>query len=201
LLVTVSAGDEKGSSNGGNRFMKVTRFTFTLLFLGTVSMTALAQESATEGNVVELTARIQAIDRDARLVTLEDEDGNVETIYAGPQVKRFDELKVGDRVSFRFYESLVSQIRKAGEAAPPKTEGGPTLVRGKGPKPGGTVSRQLSATVTIKAVDPTVPRLTVTTEEGRTMSFKVEDKKLIEGVKVGDHVDITYTAALMIAVK
>ncbi len=33
------------------------------------------------------------------------------------------------------------------------------------------------------------------------MSFKVEDKKNLEGVKVGDRVDITYTAALMVTVK
>jgi Cu/Ag efflux protein CusF len=63
------------------------------------------------------------------------------------------------------------------------------------------MSQQLNATVTVKAIDPRVNSVTVVLEDGRTMSFKVDDPKLIEGVKVGDKVDITYTAAVTITVK
>ena len=171
---------------------------FGLLFLGALS-SVLAQKVEV-GTVTEVTARIEAIDHDARLVTLLEDDGNVESLYAGPEIKRFSELKVGDTVTFRYYESLVSRIRKADEAAPPASSGEPTIVRGTGPKPSGALSQQLTATVTIKALDPSVPSVTVTTEDQQTMSFRVADKKLIEGVKVGDRVDLTYTAAVMIAV-
>ncbi|HXV62602.1 MAG TPA: hypothetical protein VEK15_18020 [Vicinamibacteria bacterium] len=174
-------------------------FSFGVLFV--VALASALPQKTIQSEVVELTAKIRAIDHDYRLVTLVSEDGEVETIYAGPEVKRFDELKVGDTVTFRVYESLVSQIRKAGEAPPSKSEGTPTLVRGTGPKPSGMMSQQMSATVTIKAIDPAVPAVTVVTEDGSTMSFKVDDKKLVEGVKVGDKVDITYTAALMITVE
>ena len=158
-------------------------------------------QAVTDSETIELTAKITAIDRAARLVTLEDEEGDAETIYAGPEVKRFDELKVGDTVTFRYYESVVSQVRKAGEPAPTKASGAPTLVRGTGARPSGTLSQQLTATVTIKEIDAKVPSMTVTLEDGRTMSFKVEDKKNLEKVKVGDKVDITYTAAVTINVK
>jgi Cu/Ag efflux protein CusF len=179
--------------------MKTNGFAFALLAF--LSTSAWAQKAVTQSDIIELTAKIQSIDRDSRTVTLVDDEGYVETLVAGPQIKRFDELKVGDTVTFRYHESIVSQIRKAGSAAPPKAEGGPALVRGTGPKPSGTISQQLSATVTIKAIDPKAPSLTVTTEDGHTMSFKVDDRKLIEGLEVGDHVDITYTAALVINVK
>jgi cytochrome c556 len=49
--------------------------------------------------------------------------------------------------------------------------------------------------------DVEVPSVTVKTEDGRTMSFKIADKKNLEGVKVGDKVDITYTTALTISIK
>ena len=55
--------------------------------------------------------------------------------------------------------------------------------------------------VTIQAIDETVPSVTVKTEDGRKMSVKVEDKKNLEGVKVGDKVQITYTRALAISVE
>ena len=177
------------------------KMTWIALLLLSAPFAAFGQEAVSEGDVVELTAEITAIDHDARMVTLEDEDGNVESVYAGPEVKRFSELKVGDKVTFRYYESLVSQIRKAGAAAPSGGTGAPTLVRGTGPKPSGTLSQQLTATVTVKAIDPKVPSVDVTLEDGRTMSFKVEDKKNLDGVKVGDKVDITYTAAVMITVQ
>jgi Cu/Ag efflux protein CusF len=173
--------------------------TTLLLFAVIPVSSALAQTAVTQGDAVEMTAEIVAIDKDARVVTLEDEDGEIEEVFCGPEVKRFDELKVGDEVTFRYYESIVSQIRKPGDPAPPS--GAPALVRGTGPKPAGTLSEQMSATVTITEIDAEVPSVTVKTEDGRTMSFKIDDKKNLEGVKVGDKVDITYTAAVMITVK
>jgi Cu/Ag efflux protein CusF len=171
-----------------------------LLLFSVIPVALLAQRAVTQGEAVEITAEIVMIDKDARLVTLEDEDGEIEEIYCGPEVKRFDELKVGDKVTFRYYESIVSQIRKLGDPAPAPSSG-PALVRGTGPKPSGTLSEQMSATVTITEIDTKVPSVTVKTEDGRTMSFKIADKKYLEGVKVGDKVDITYTAAVMITVK
>src|SRR5262245_64927930 len=83
-----------------------------------VPLAALAQKPVTETESVEITAKIEAIDRTSRMVTLVDKDGDSETIYAGPEVKRFDELKVGDTVTFRYYESVAMNIRKAGEPGP-----------------------------------------------------------------------------------
>jgi Cu/Ag efflux protein CusF len=166
-----------------------------------VPFVALGQNPMAKTNTMEATAEIVAIDHDARLVTLRSAEGDEDTIYCGPGVKRFDELKVGDKVTFTYYESLVTSIRKPGESAPMGQSGAAKLVRGTGAKPGATLSQQLSATVTVTAIDSKVPSVTVKTEEGRTMSFKVEDKKNLEKVKVGDKVDITYTAAMMIAVK
>jgi Cu/Ag efflux protein CusF len=171
-----------------------------LTFFVAIPIAAPAQKAVTQSAAVEMTAEIVAIDKDARMVTLQDEDGEMEDVYCGPEVKRFDELKVGDKITFRYHESVVSQIRKPGASAP-AASGKPTLVRGTGAKPSGTLSQQLSATVTIAAIDANVPSMTVKTEDGHTMSFKIADKKNLEGVKVGDKVDITYTAALMITVK
>lgn len=169
-----------------------------LLLFVAIPLCALAQTVA-RGEIIEITTEIVAIDHDARLITLEDEDGAIEEIYAGPAVKRFDELKVGDEVTFEYYESLVSHIRQPGEAAPPAAE--VALARGTGARPSGALAEQVSATVTIAEMDKDVPSVTIETEDGRTMSLKIADKELLEGVKVGDRVDITYTSAVMITVK
>jgi Cu/Ag efflux protein CusF len=179
--------------------MKKTLVAFAVLVAS--PLVASAQKPVTQTDAVEITAKIEAIDKTARLVSLKDEDGETETIYCGPEVKRFDELKVGDTVTFRYYESIAYEIRKPGQPSGLPTETGPTVTRGKGARPGGTIAQQETATVTIKAIDTKVPSVTVLTEDGRTVSFKVEDKKNLKDVKVGGKVEITYTQALMISVK
>jgi hypothetical protein len=160
---------------------------------------ALAQKPVTQGASITETATIVAIDSTNRLITLKDKDGITDTIVAGPEVKRFSELKVGDVVTFRYYESVVYAIQKPGDKAPAPVAGG--IVRGTGPKPGGTMSEQLTAVVTIQAIDAKVPSVTIKTEDGNIMSFKIEDPKNLTGVKVGDRVQITYTRALAISVE
>src|SRR5574341_1006286 len=78
-------------------------------------LVARAQKPVTQTEALEVTTKIEAIDRTARRVTLKDKDGDMETIYCGPEVKRFDELKVGDTVTSRYYESIAYAIRKPGQ--------------------------------------------------------------------------------------
>jgi hypothetical protein len=77
--------------------------------------------SVTKSAVVTETATIVAIDSTNRLISLKLDDGTVETIVAGPDVQRFSELKVGDKVTFKYYESVVYAIQKPG-ATPPSPE-------------------------------------------------------------------------------
>jgi hypothetical protein len=172
-----------------------------LAVLAVLPALAFAQKPVTQTEAVELTTKIEAIDHAKRLVTLKDTDGEMETIYCGPEVKRFDELKVGDTVTFRYQESIAYAIRKPGQPSGLPTQTGPTVTRGTGAKPSGTLAQQETATVTVKAIDMKVPSVTVLTEDGRKVSFKVEDKKNLKDVKVGDKVEITYTEAIMISVK
>jgi len=173
-----------------------------LAALVVLPLVARAQKPVTDTEVTELTTKIEAIDKTARLVTLRDKDGESETIYCGPEVKRFDELKVGDTITVRYYESVAYAIRKPGQPSGlPAATGTTKITRGQGARPSGTIARQETATVTIKAIDPKTPSVTVLTEDGRTVSFKVEDKKNLKDVKVGDKVEITYTEAAMISVK
>ena len=164
-------------------------------------LVAFAQKPVTQTDMVEMSAKIEAIDKTSRLVMLKGKDGDTQTIYAGPEVKRFDELKVGDTITFRYYESMAYVIRKPGQAASAPVSDDPKIVRGTGPKPSATVSQQLTATVTIKAIDAKVPSVTVLTDDARTLSLKVEEKKNLQGLKAGDKVEVTYTEAFMVSVK
>jgi Cu/Ag efflux protein CusF len=146
---------------------------------------------------VSKTFVIDAIDHSTRVVTLRDAAGNVERILCGPEVQRFDALKVGDKVTFQYYESMVYQIAKPG-TTPAAAQSG--IVRKPGDRPAAAIAQQQTAVVTINAIDAKVPSVTVTSADGRKMSFKVQDAANLQGVKVGDKVEITYTQALAVSV-
>lgn len=169
----------------------------TALVFGGGSVTA--QTSTSVGDVVSETFTIEAIDHSSRVVTLKDKDGNTEDILCGPEVQRFDALKVGDRVTFRYHESFVTAIRRPGAAA--AAPGSAAVTRTPGAKPGGTISQQMTTTVSIEAIDAKVPSVTIRTEDGHRMSWRVENAKNLEGYKVGDQVEVTYTQALAVSVE
>jgi Cu/Ag efflux protein CusF len=157
----------------------------------------LAQAPITKEQSVSGTATIQAIDKTARTITLRDEAGGQETYTVGPQVKRFDEFNVGDKVKITYYESVVLQVRKPGDTTKPARTTDVAGGTGSGQLPAAMIAVQDKATVTVKAIDPAVPSVTVTTPDGLTVTRRVENKKNIEGLKVGDQIDITFTRALL----
>lgn len=75
------------------------------------------------------------------------------------------------------------------------------MTRGTGTSPGATISRQVTATVEVLAVDPAVPSITVKTTDGHTVTRKIENPKNLEGVKPGDKIDITYSQAVIVQVE
>src|SRR4029077_13360554 len=106
--------------------------------------------------------------------------------------------KVGDTVTFSYHAAVVYQIAKPG--AKTEAAAGDAVVRGQGVKPSGAVTKQSKTTVTIEAIDATAPSVTVRTADGHKMTAQIEDKKNLEGLKVGDKVEITFTEALMVTV-
>jgi len=166
------------------------------------SSPALAQQtSVTQSQLTSKTVTIQAIDAAARMLTVRLENGEVDSFEVGPQVTRFSELKVGDRIRASYFESVVLELRKPGEAAKAPAD---TLAATSGTAakpPAGAVARRQTTTVTVLKVDPAAPSLTVQTADGRTVTRKVNDKNAIANVKAGDRIDVTYTQALVATVE
>ncbi len=160
---------------------------------------AQAWQKVSKAESISATATIQAIDKANRLVTLKDEKGDEDMMIVGPEMTRFDELKVGDKVKVTYTESLVLQVRKPGDADKPADEA--KLTKGTSGSPSATLSRQQSTSVDVLAIDQKLPSITVKTANGRTVTRKVEDPKNLEGVKVGDKIDITYTQAAIVSIE
>jgi len=161
-----------------------------------ISGIAAAQTKTLTGETQTISATVEAINVTTRTLTMKGPKGNFVDIVVPGTVKRFSEIKVGDTLTARYYENLVIRKKLPGEkdvdtAAEAVTPGGAA-------KPAGTAAKQRTITATITTLDPKVPSITLSGPNKWTYSARIEDKKVLDQVKVGDKVDLTWTEALLL---
>ncbi|MEI6315731.1 MAG: hypothetical protein WCO89_12730 [Syntrophus sp. (in: bacteria)] len=151
-------------------------------------------------DVIKATAKVTAIDAAKRTVTLE-MDGKSKTITCGPEVKNFDQIKVGDLLKVTYVEALAVYLQKAG--APASGEEVKTVkLAPKGAKPGMLVTDTIVLKAKIDAVDVKKGIVTITTPDGNTKTMKVDKTvKGLKGLKKGDDIVVRFTEALAVVVE
>jgi Cu/Ag efflux protein CusF len=150
-------------------------------------------------SVTKVRGTVDAIDKDAGTVTLKGPKGNTLTIEVNDKSK-LDQVNVGDPVVAAYIEAVAFRVMKAGSGATPGVTTSESRVSSKpGETPAGAVGREVTATVTITAIDRKAHTVTVKGPKGGTETIKAKDPKNLEGLKAGDMVEITYTQALAVS--
>jgi Cu/Ag efflux protein CusF len=158
------------------------------------------KKQLTGEHISSITATVEAIDTARREVTLKGPGGELVVMEVPESVKRFPEIKVGDHFTVRYTEALVIDVHHADSAAKLGMTEETGTERKPGAKPSGVLTRRITATVAVEAVDRKAPSITVREANGNTSSFRVEDVKNLEGVKPGDKLVITYNEAVAMSV-
>jgi len=148
---------------------------------------------------VNVTATITAIDPKTRAVTLKGPQGREITLTAGPEVRNFAQMKVGDAVDVQYVEALTLELKKGGGMTVQKSESAGAMRAKEGAAPAGAVGRQVTVIADVIAVDPATQTVTLKGPQ-RTVDLKVRDPKQFALVAKGDQVEATYTEAVAIAV-
>jgi uncharacterized OB-fold protein len=167
--------------------------------LVSMARTATAQSRAVTTQMRTETATVEAIEAASRTITLKKPDGTFVTIVAGPDIKRFDEIKVGDKVNAKYYENVVVQLKQPGESGVDSETKATTP--SEQALPGGTKAKQRTITATITAIDMNTPSITFTGPNGYKYTSTVQDKAALAKVKVGDKVDIVWTEAMLVSLE
>src|SRR5262245_7804931 len=147
---------------------------------------------------------IDAIDHTGRTVTIRGQQGNFVTLDVPTSVTRFDQLKVGDRITAAYYDRVNVRLKPAGEPAVDRRVAPNVTTPSPGLLPSGTIANQRVATATITAWDPTTKTISFTGPNGTAYSRKLTDAldpSIVAGLKPGDRVDVTWTEALRVNVE
>lgn len=188
-----------------HRYFRATALAAALVLAGAAhAQTATVVAGSAPGAVgivqsVDVAATITAIDAATRAVTLKGPQGRELSIVAGPEVKNFAQLKVGDVVNVKYAEALTLELKKGGGKPVAWTERDGAAAAKPGAMPGGVIGRQISVVGDVIAVDAAAKIVTVKGPK-RTVELKVQDPEQLKLIKKGDQIEATFTEAVAVAV-
>ncbi len=165
---------------------------------GVVAQTAPGKAGVAQ--TIKITATITAIDKATRDITLKGPQGNEVVVTAGPDVKNFDNMKVGDQVNAQYVEALTLELKKGGGMTVARSDQGGVLEAKPGQMPGGVAGRQVTIVADVVDVNPAKQSITLRGPK-RTVEVVVPDPAQFKLVAKGDQVEAKYTQALAIAVE
>jgi len=158
-----------------------------------------AQKAIYESEPKVVTATIDAIDKDSRVVTLKTTAGTRLHVTAPAEMEGFNRLRVGDIVSAKYYEAIAVRVARPGSPAP---SGAPTTtVRRKDDVPGSHTMSERTIRATITAVDAAASSLMVRTADGVERAMAVTDKEQLKTLKSGDAIDVTFYESRLVSVE
>lgn len=149
---------------------------------------------------VRVSATVSAIDKATRTVTLKAADGKEFPVVAGPEVRNFDQIKVGSEVVVGFLQALALDLKKGGGAPREMVESADGARAASGAQPGGALARRVTVVADVTAVDAKTQTVTLRGPK-RTVDLQVPDAKQFKMIAVGDQVQATYTEAVAMSVE
>ena len=141
-----------------------------------------------------VTGTVDTIEKGPRTLKVRVGD-QFQTVYVDPAVKEFDDLHTGDEVTVRYVESVIVQVR------PNAALSGARDTTEEAKKAGRTdVVLQQKAVVTIENIDAQ-GFVTYRTAGGMRGVRGVTDKRLLDGLHVGDRVEVTLTRERAVSIQ
>ncbi|MGD8617839.1 MAG: hypothetical protein PVH54_01480 [Gammaproteobacteria bacterium] len=152
-------------------------------------------------STAKITATVEAIDHEKRLVTLRGPEGKQVVVEVSEEARNLDQVEVGDTVEVEYHESvaLFAQLPDGEPANEVKVS---TARAPLGNKPGAGVAETITMKATVEAIDYDTRMLVLRGPEGNTLTTKVDDRVTrFNEVKPGDEIVVQYTRAFAIAVR
>ena len=146
------------------------------------------------------TATISAIDYQTRQVTLKDAQGHRQTLQANPNVQRFEQVKVGDRVHAEVAEETAVFLSGRGVAA----DDGiiqRLLQQARSDQPGMALHSSEQVTAQVTAVDLAQHSVTLRYPNGISRTVLVRPDVALDEHAVGSQVVIRVSTAMLVRVE
>lgn len=160
--------------------------------LGTTPVLAQAPAGKPAGVLAasaSLTATVTKVDSKDRWVTLKLADGTTFDVQAGPEVKNFAQIKVGDKVTASQDETVAIAVVSGDQAPPMASSGSTTTSAPLGAKPMGVEVDLVTLSGKVTAIDYGKRLVTLVGPKGNSHTVQVGPAvQRFDNIKQGDQV-------------
>jgi len=147
------------------------------------------------------TAKVEDLDRQARTVTLKDDEGKVRTVKVPDYVTNFAQLRVGDTVTMVVNQDVSVEVQPGpGDTQNIGTESHASASPGQ--KPAGMLSVEGRLRTRVESIDYEARTFKCKNRNSVLTTYKVgKDAKRFDEVRRGDMLVIDYKGTVVISVK
>jgi Cu/Ag efflux protein CusF len=121
-------------------------------------------------------------------------------VVAGEEVRNFDQIRKGDKLTVRYAEALTLELRKDGKAVG-RADTEAMKRAAPGQKPGGVARRDVTIVADVVNVDAGAKKVSLKGPKGNVVDLNVQDPEQLKLIRKGDKVEATYTQALAISME
>jgi len=173
---------------------------FTIAWAGEeASMTDKPSFSASQSMVVS--ALVEAIDQETRVVTLRKSNGEAVTFTAGEDVRNLAQVSVGDQLTAEYVETISIQVMAAGGMEPDSAEVVAMARAEEGDMPGFAAMDAVVITATVEEINIEANTFKLKGPDGVINEYTARNPENLKRSAVGDLVVITVTEAVAIVVE
>ena len=147
------------------------------------------------------TLSVTSIDPATRIIGLKRANGEPLEIVAGPEIKNFDQIKVGDNVTSRHTLALVMELVKGGNGIRERVESSDSGSSKPGEKPEAYAAKKIAFVANVQKVDKKKQVVTLLGATNNTVLLKVKDPEQLKLIKKGDQIEGVYAEAVSISVE
>jgi Cu/Ag efflux protein CusF len=176
------------------------------LFSTALPLAAQTTSTMVEGRgaaeVVTVKARVDSIDKATRRIVMTGPEGRSMSVVAGPDVRNFDQIMVGDTVVLKHFQALaVDLIKRPGsDGIREMVQREGVMVSPQGGMPGAMAGRETVIIANVWSVDKKRQIVTLRGAREGLREFKVKDPAKMAAVQVGDQVELKYVEAVAVGV-
>jgi Cu/Ag efflux protein CusF len=146
---------------------------------------------AGEALVSDVTGTVTSFNPTTRLMSIKTPEGRYDTFHIPPEVKRIDQIKVGDKVAFTRTEAVLVDLETGPKAGARGAVGETMVDQDPRNKPAGSLTRTMKIYGKIESVNRAKSQVTVRGSKD-VVTLTVKDKKILSKLKPGDGVSATY---------
>jgi hypothetical protein len=148
-----------------------------------------------------VSAMVQAIDHETRVVTLDMGDGELLTFTASPEARNLGQVEVGDIVHAEYVERFTARVMANDGLAPGEGEIATMARTEEGAMPGAMLADTRVVTATVEEINIEANTFKLKGPDGVVEEYYARNPENLKHALVGDMVVMTFTEGVAISVE